>query len=55
MENYLREQVIEHEERITFDKNIDLKMQSAVLARLGIDVFNVLPQHYFDHRIGEEN
>ena len=36
------------------DKNIDLKMQSAVLARLGIDVFNVLPQHYFDHRIGEE-
>ena len=54
MENYLREQVIEHEERITFDKNIDLKMQSAVLARQGIDVFNVLPQHYFDHRIGEE-
>ena len=39
MENYLREQVIEHEERITFDKNIDLKMQSAVLARhIGIDV-----------------
>ena len=53
-EKEFREQVIEHEERITFDKNIDLKMQSAVLARLGIDVFNVLPQHYFDHRIGEE-
>ena len=29
-------------------------MQSAVLARLGIDVFNVSPQHYFDHRIGQE-
>ena len=53
-EREFREHVIEREERITFDKNIDLKMQSAVLARLGIDVFNVSPQHYFDHRIGQE-
>ena len=53
-EREFREHVIECEERITFDKNIDLKMQSVVLARLGIDVFNVSPQHYFDHRIGQE-
>ena len=29
-------------------------MQSAVLARLGIDVFTVSPQHDFDYRIGQE-
>ena len=53
-EREFREHVIECEERITFVKNIDLKMQPAVPARLGIDVFNVSPQHYFDHRIGQK-
>ena len=48
------EQVIEQEGRIAFDKNIDLKMQSTVLARLGVSVFNDSSQHYFDHRIGQE-
>ena len=29
-------------------------IQSGVLEKLGVDMFNVSPQHYFDHRIGQE-
>ena len=47
-------QVAEHQERITFDKNIDLKIQSGVLETLGVDMFIVSSQHYFDYRIGQE-
>ena len=53
-EKEFQEQVIEQEGRIAFDKNIDLKMQSTVLARLGVTVFKDSSQHYFDHRIGQE-
>ena len=37
-----------------FDKNINLKLQSAVLSRIGPGLLETLCEHFIDHRIGQE-
>ena len=37
-----------------FDKNINLKLQSAVSSRIGPGMLESSSEHFFDHRIGQE-
>ena len=39
---------------ITQEKNLDLKIQSAVLQQVGIEIFQTHSTHFFEHRIGQE-
>lgn len=53
-EAMFRKRVMETPLGINFDKMINLKIESAVIAQLGTDMFSDSPEHYFDHRIGQE-
>ena len=44
--------VINTERRITVDRMIDLKIESAVVQQIGNRVFNNVDGHYFEHEIG---
>ena len=47
--------IIESDKGIVFEKKVDLKLQSAVLKQLVIDIFNASSGHFFDHQIGQES
>ena len=37
---------------VNTEKNLDLKIECAVFAQLGPDIFNIVPGHFFEHRLG---
>ena len=49
-----KQNVIESESGIVFHKNINLKLQSAVLSRIGPEMLETSSEHFFDHRIGQK-
>ena len=49
-----KQKVIESDGGIVFDKNINLKLQSAVLSRIGRGMLETSSEHFFAHRIGQE-
>ena len=53
-EKEFKQKVIESDGGIVFDKNINLKLQSAVLSRIGPGMLGTSSEHFFDHRIGQE-
>ena len=36
------------------EKNIGLKIESAIVEQFGPDIFNNVRNHFFDHQIGQE-
>jgi hypothetical protein len=50
-----KRKVIRNEKGITSEKHLDVKMQQAVLAQLGINLFKDDGEHYADHRSGESD
>ena len=53
-EKEFKKKVIEGGGGTVFDKNINLKLQSAVLSRIGPGMLETSSKHFFDHRIGQE-
>ena len=53
-EKEFKQKVIESDGGIVFDKNINLKLQSAVLSRIGPGMLETSSEHFFDNRIGQE-
>ena len=49
-----KRRVMTNEIGITNEKNLDLKIQSAVLEQIGVDVFPSFRTHFYEHRIGHE-
>ena len=47
--------VIKNEKGITSERNLDLKIQSVVLAQIDTDIFNNIGGHYADHTTGEDD
>ena len=45
--------VIKNEKGITSERNLDLKIQSSILAQIGTDIFNNIRGHYADHTTRE--
>ena len=37
------------------EKNLDLEIECAVFTQLGPDIFNNVPGHFFEHRLGIES
>ena len=54
VEALFREKVIGQQIEISIEKNLDLKLQFAVLQQIGPGVFNSSRSHFFDHPIGQE-
>ena len=52
-EAIFKRRVIESTMGITSERNLDLKIQSEVLAQVGTNVFKNIGNHYADHHIGE--
>ena len=48
-----KRRVIENEKGITSERNLDLKIQSGILAQIGTDIFNNIGGHCGDHTTGE--
>ena len=53
-ETIFRKRVVGTGVSITTEKNIDLKIQYAVIEQLGTQVFSDSHDHFFDHTIGQE-
>ena len=49
-----KRQVISCDSGITMEKNIGLKIESALVEQFGPDIFNNVDNHFFDHHIGQE-
>ena len=49
-----KRRVMTNEIGITNEKNLDLKIQSAVLEQIGVDVFPSFRTHFYEHRIGHK-
>ena len=43
----------QNEKGITSERNLDLKIQSSILAQIGTDIFNHIGCHYAEHTTGE--
>ena len=52
-EAIFKRRVIESTMGITSERNLDLKIQSEVLAQVGTNVFKNIGNYYADHHIGE--
>ena len=52
-EAIFKRRVLESTMGITSERNLDLKIQSEVLAQVGTNVFKNIGNHYADHHIGE--
>ena len=53
--NILRSRVVSQNMFINTEKNLDLKIECAVFVQLGSDIFNNVPGHFFEHRLGIES
>ena len=49
-----KRRVISCDSGITMEKNIGLKIESALVEQFGPDIFNNVDNHFFDHHIGQE-
>ena len=49
-----KNRVLYKEKQISYEKNLELKIQYGVLQQLGPDIFTRSSGHFFDHTIGEE-
>ena len=49
-----KRRVISCDSGITIEKNIGLKIESALVEQFGPDIFNNVDNHFFDHHIGQE-
>ena len=54
-ETIFRSRVVGQNMGINTEKNLDLKIECAVFAQLGPDIFNNVPGHFFEHRFGIES
>ena len=45
---------MESEQEISMEKHLALKIESAVVAKLGPGVFTTTREHFFDHKLGLE-
>ena len=51
---FIRTKVIGNDRSIIFDKMIDLKIESGILAQCRLGIFSASPGKYFDYWIGQE-
>ena len=49
-----KRQVICNEKGITAEKNLKLKIETAVVEQFGFNIFNHVDGHFFEHHIGQE-
>ena len=49
-----KNRVVFKDKQISYEKNLELKIQCGVLHQLGLDIFSRSSDHFFDHTIGEE-
>ena len=49
-----KNRVLFKDKQISFENNLELKIQYGVLQQLGLDIFARSSGHFFDHTIGEE-
>ena len=54
-ETIFRSRVVGQNMGINTEKNLDLKIECAVFAQLGPDIFNNVPGHFFEHRLEIES
>ena len=54
-EPIFRSRVVGQNIGINTEKKLDLKIECAVLAQLGPDIFNNVPGHFFEYRLGIES
>ena len=52
-ETIFKRRVIKNEKGITCERNLDLKIQSGILAQMGTDISNNIRGHSADHTTGE--
>ena len=54
VEVLFKNRVLFKDQQISFEKNLELKIQYGVLQQLGPDIFTRSSGHFFDHTIGEK-